>query len=119
MDSNYLSIGIILWNQLGRVITEKRFLQKWSNKQTFTQSVVSFSFAWALLAHWQMKLEEAPQNSPTRADDSKPKYRDPMTISRGFYEPRAKEVTVDLMEFLSSVLPEKRISVSLLVWIFM
>lgn len=63
-----------------------------------------------------MKSEEVPQ---TRVGDSKPKDRDPMTMSRGFHEPQAKEASEDLMEFLSSVLPEKRISVSLLVWIFM
>ena len=33
MDKNYSSIGMDLWSQLGRVIAEKSFSQKWSNEQ--------------------------------------------------------------------------------------
>ncbi|KAF8343352.1 hypothetical protein F5887DRAFT_1212486 [Amanita rubescens] len=57
---------------------------------------------------------EASQDNPTRAKDGKPVPPDsfePFTMSRKIYELHAKEAINKLTEFLSGVLPAKRISV--------
>jgi hypothetical protein len=61
-----------------------------------------------------MKLQvETTNNSPIRGKDGKPisSNFDPFTTSRKYYGLSAKEATKKLVEFLSAVLPAKRISV--------
>lgn len=71
-----------------------------------------------LLAYWQLKLEvenfkcDTFKNSPTRGrDDKPPSGFDPIKMSLYFYKHHAKVAIQKLMEFVSAVLPVKKINV--------
>jgi hypothetical protein len=112
MGCSYSRIGTSLWSQLGCVMVETRFLQKWSTEQI--KSVISFFFRpSALSILWQMKSKvESKIKSPVRGKDGLPPSEfDPVSKAAHFYELDARKATENLVEFLSTVLPEKTISV--------